>query len=83
MNRSDNLALLKQRQDPAEGLLDWNARKLAIIIYCMLRDHSPYRNLPAATYDQRHRTRVLHGLRKRAQSLGFDLVQLDTGLVLE
>ncbi len=59
------------------------ARKLAIIIYCMLRDHSSYRHLPAAAYDQRHRTRVLHGLRKRAKSLGFDLVQLDTGLVLE
>ena len=27
--------------------------------------------------------RVLNGLRKRAQSLGFDLVQADTGLVLE
>ena len=80
MNRSDNLALLKQRQDPAEGLLHWNARKLAIIIYC---DHTPYRDLPAAAYDQRQRKRAIHGLRKRAQSLGFDLVQLDTGLVLE
>ncbi len=59
------------------------ARKLAIIIYCMLRDHTPYRDQPAAVYDQRQRKRVIHGLRKRAQSLGFDLVQLDTGLVLQ
>lgn len=59
------------------------ARKLAILIYCMLRDRSPYREQPAAVYDERHRKRVLHGLRKRAQSLGFDLVQTDTGLVLE
>ncbi len=59
------------------------ARKLAILIYCMLRDRSPYREQPAAVYDERHRTRLLHSLRKRAQSLGFDLVQTDTGLILE
>ena len=59
------------------------ARKLAIIIYCMLRDRTPYREQPAAVYDVRHRKRVLHGLRKRAQSLGFDLVQTETGLILE
>lgn len=59
------------------------ARKLAIIIYCMLRDCTPYREQSAAVYDERHRKRVLNGLRKRAQSLGFDLVQTDTGLVLE
>ncbi len=58
-------------------------RKLAILIYCMLRDRSSYREQPAAVYDERLRKRVLHGLRKRAQSLGFDLVQIDTGLVLE
>ena len=59
------------------------ARKLAMIIFCMLRDRLPYRDQPAAAYDERQRKRVLHGLRKRAQSLGFDLVQIDTGLVLE
>ncbi len=59
------------------------ARKLALIIFCMLRDHTPYRDQPAAAYDERQRKRLLLGLRKRAQSLGFDLVQLDTGLVLE
>lgn len=59
------------------------ARKLAILIYCMLRDRSPYREQPAAVYDERLRKRVLHGLRRRAQSLGFDLVQIDNGLILE
>jgi len=58
------------------------ARKLAIILYCMLRDSTPYREQSAAVYDQRQRKRALHGLRKRAQSLGFDLVQIDSGLVL-
>ncbi len=59
------------------------ARKLAIIIFCMLRDHTPSRDQPAAADDERQRKRVLHGLRKRAQSLGFDLVQVDTRLVLQ
>ena len=59
------------------------ARKLAIILFCMLRDHTPYYDLPAAEYDLRQSKRVLHGLRKRAQSLGFDLVQIDNGLVLQ
>ncbi len=59
------------------------ARKLAVIIFCMLRDGTPYRHQPAAEYDQRHQKRALHSLRKRAQSLGFDLVQIDTGLVLQ
>ena len=59
------------------------ARKLAVILYCMLRDGTPYRDQPAAEYDEQHRKRALHGLRKRAQSLGFDLVQADTGLILE
>ena len=59
------------------------ARRLAVILYRMLRDHTPYRNQPAAVYDERHKRRALHSLRKRAQSLGFDLVQADTGLILE
>jgi len=59
------------------------ARKLAILIYCMLRDRTPYRQQPAAVYDERLRARVLHGLRRRAQSLGFDLVQIDNGLALQ
>ncbi len=59
------------------------ARKLAVIIYCMLRDGTPYRDQPAAEYDERHRKRALRRLRQRAQSLGFDLVQIDTGLLLE
>ena len=44
---------------------------------------TPYHDQPAAEYDERHRKRALHSLRKRAQSLGFDLVQADTGLILE
>ena len=36
----------------------------------------------AAEYDTRQRTRILRGLRKRATSLGFELVEASTGLVV-
>ena len=41
-----------------------------------------YHHTPAAEYDKRQRTRILRGLRKRATSLGFELVEASTGLVL-
>jgi len=51
------------------------ARKLAILVYRMLKVGT------ATAYDQRQRTRILHGLRKRATSLGLELVDPSTGLV--
>ena len=44
------------------------ARKLAILVYRMLRDRLPYRERTAADYDQQQRSRILRGLRKRATS---------------
>jgi len=58
------------------------ARKLALLVYRMLRDHIPYREMSAADYDQQQRSRILKGLRKRAASLGFELVDTQTGLVM-
>ena len=58
------------------------ARKLAILVYRMLRDRIPYRESSAADYDQHHRSRVLRSLRKRAASLGCELVDTQTGLVM-
>ena len=57
------------------------ARKLAILVYRMLRDRMSYRELSAADYDQQQRSRILRGLRRRAASLGFELVDTQTGLV--
>jgi len=57
------------------------ARKLALLVYRMLRDRIVYRELSAADYDQQQRSRVLRGLRKRAASLGFELIDTRTGLV--
>lgn len=58
------------------------ARKLAILVYRMLRDHMPYLELSAADYDQQQRSRILRGLRKRAASLGLALVDTQTGAVI-
>jgi len=58
------------------------ARKLAILVYRMLRDHSAYRERSAEDYDRQQRSRILRGLRKRAASLGLDLVDPQTGLVM-
>ena len=58
------------------------ARKLAILVYRMLKYKMPYHEPSAAEYDKRQHTRILRGLRKRAKSIGFDLVDASTGLVI-
>jgi len=57
------------------------ARKLALLVYRMLRYKIHYHEPSAADYDRQQRTRILRGLRKRAASLGFELVDTRTGLV--
>jgi transposase len=54
------------------------ARKLAIIVYHMLKEHRPYKDQGAAYYEARYRERLVEGLRRRAKQLGLDLVSLDT-----
>ena len=51
------------------------ARKLAVIIYHLLRG-APFRPTSLAAYDERYRDHVLRRLRNRAKSLGFDLTPL-------
>lgn len=58
------------------------ARKLAILFYRMLRDRQPYREQSAEDYAARQRSRTLRHLRRRAESLGFQLVDRDTGEIL-
>jgi transposase len=57
------------------------ARKLALLVYRMLRYKITYHEPSAADYDRQQRARILRGLRKRAASLGFELVDTHTGLV--
>jgi hypothetical protein len=58
------------------------ARKLAILVYRMLKYKMPYHETSSAEYDKRQHTRILRGLRKRAKSIGVDLVDASTGLVV-
>jgi len=59
------------------------ARKLAILVYRTLKDHFVYADPGADAYDTQHRAHVLRRLRQRAHNLGFALVDLSTGDVLE
>lgn len=54
------------------------ARKLAIIVYHMLREGRPYKDQGAAYYEEKYRQRVVENLRRRAKDLGLNLVPLAT-----
>lgn len=49
------------------------ARKIAVVFYNALRFGMTYNDPGAAAYEERHRTRVLANLQRRAKTLGFEL----------
>lgn len=51
------------------------ARKIAVLIYNMLRHGKAYADPGANYYEERYRQRSLDNLRRRASALGFTLVQ--------
>ncbi len=59
------------------------ARKIAILVYRSLRDGLIYSEQTASEYDQTQTKRRIRALRKRAASLGFQIVDETTGLVME
>ena len=52
------------------------AHKLARMIYSMLKNGTEYVDAGQDYYEQRYRSRVLQNLKRKAQELGFDLVQI-------
>ena len=50
------------------------ARKIAVIFYNTLRHGEVYHDPGAEYYEQRYRHRVIANLRRRASTMGFDLV---------
>jgi transposase len=58
------------------------ARKLAILVYRALKGELVYHDPGAEAYDLQQRTRVLRRLRQRAATLGFELVNRETGEIL-
>jgi transposase len=59
------------------------ARKLAILVYRVLKGEIVYKDPGAAAYDLRHRETLLRRLRRQAAVLGFGLVNGQTGEILE
>jgi transposase len=58
------------------------ARKVAILVYRTLKGEIQYEDPGPDAYNARQRNRLVRGLRKRAQALGFTLVAIDTGELL-
>ena len=52
------------------------ARKIAVLFYNTLRFGMSYHGPGAAAYEERHRTRVLANLQRRAKTLGFTLAPM-------
>jgi len=59
------------------------ARKLAILVYRVLKGEIVYKDPGADAYNARHRETVLRRLRRQAAVLGFGLVNGQTGEILE
>ena len=59
------------------------ARKLAILVYRVLKGEIDYADPGASAYDEQHRERTLRNVRSRAKRLGFGLVVLETGELLQ
>ena len=55
------------------------ARKIAVLFYNTLRFGMAYRDPGATSYDERHRSRVIANLQRRARSLGYDLSPMAAG----
>lgn len=63
---------LRSKKGPAQAITA-TARKLAIIVYNMLKHGRPYRDRGAVYYEEQYRQRVIKNIRRRAQELGFEL----------
>ena len=59
------------------------ARKLAILVYRVLRGDLTYQDPGASAYLELHRTRLINSLRRRAKEVGLSLINLETGEVLD
>jgi hypothetical protein len=59
------------------------ARKLAIVVYRTLKEGLVYQDPGAAAYNARDRARLVRRLTHRAASLGFAILDTDTGEVIQ
>jgi transposase len=66
----------KRAQLGAPKAITATARKLGCLIYRLIKNGQPYQELDMATYELKYKDQILYSLRKRANSFGFDLVEL-------
>ena len=59
------------------------ARKLAILVYRVLRGDIDYADPGVEAYEAQHRSRTLRNLRNRVQRLGLGLIDLETGELMD
>ena len=72
---------MKGRLGPAKAITA-TARKLAILIYRMLKYGMKYVDRGQQAYEQQYQERLLRSLRKRARQMGYEIVTLQSGEVV-
>ena len=60
-------------RDGAASAITAIARKLAIIVYTMLKTGRPYKDIGADAYNGQFQDKLVASLRRRASELGYDL----------
>jgi transposase len=66
----------KRAQLGAPKAITATARKLACLIYRLIKEGQGYQERDVRTYELRSKDQILRSLRKRANGFGFDLVEL-------
>ncbi|MFN2201522.1 MAG: IS110 family transposase [Caldilineaceae bacterium] len=57
------------------------ARKIAVIVYHMLKKHEPYHDPGASYYEERYRERKFRNLNRQARQFGYRLEPVSTSVV--
>jgi transposase len=66
----------KRAQLGAPKAITATARKLACLIYRLIKTGQGYQAVDMRTYELKYKDQILRSLRKRANGLGFDLVEV-------
>ena len=66
----------KRAQLGAPKAITATARKLGCLIYRLIKNGQGYQELDLHTYELKYKDQILNSLRKRANSFGFDLVEV-------
>jgi hypothetical protein len=66
----------KRAQLGAPKAITATARKLACLIYRLIKAGQGYKEVDVRTYELKYKDQILRSLRKRANGFGFELVEL-------